>query len=117
MSDFYRRLDEREAQARTERIFRDRPDNLHDYQGCKADEARQQQEQPTITLLVRKAEIMPDGSLGCVAVGEFAGDREKDLRLTFAQARTLTRELVSRGFGPEMDPKQENGSEVESPSR
>ena len=109
MSDFYRRLDEREAQERTARIFRNRPENLHDYQGCKADEAREQAEQPVISLLIRQAEIMPDGSLGVVAIGEFAGDREKDLRLTFAQAKTLVRELVSRGFGPQLDPASSEG--------
>jgi hypothetical protein len=33
--DFYRKLDEAEIKGRNERIFRDRPANLHDYQGCE----------------------------------------------------------------------------------
>jgi len=37
VSDFYRRLDERMLRERTARIFRDRPDSLHDYQGCVRD--------------------------------------------------------------------------------
>lgn len=37
MSEFYRRLDEKEAQGRIDRIFASRPENLHDYQGCAND--------------------------------------------------------------------------------
>lgn len=37
MSEFYRRLAEREIAERNARIFRDRPENLHDYQGCAKD--------------------------------------------------------------------------------
>jgi len=51
------------------------------------------EEQPVISVLFRKAEIMPDGSIGAVYLGEFAGDRSKDLRLTLAQARTLGEQL------------------------
>jgi hypothetical protein len=36
MSDFYKRLDEIEQKNRLDRLFADRPDNLHDYQGCAA---------------------------------------------------------------------------------
>ena len=41
MSEFYKRLDEAEQANRVKRIFSDRPDNLHDYQGCANDLARQ----------------------------------------------------------------------------
>lgn len=51
-------------------------------------------EHPTISFLKKSAEIMPDGSLGAVYIGEFAGDRSKDLRLTFAQARTLAEQIT-----------------------
>lgn len=37
MSDFYRRLDEAEQKGRIDRIFKNRPENLHDYQGCAND--------------------------------------------------------------------------------
>jgi hypothetical protein len=37
-SEFYRRLDEAVSKTRTARIFRDRPANLHDYQGCVNDQ-------------------------------------------------------------------------------
>jgi hypothetical protein len=50
--------------------------------------------QPVLSLLIRRAEIMPDGSIGAVYIGEFAGDRSKDLRLTLAQGRTLAAQLV-----------------------
>lgn len=50
-------------------------------------------EQPTLSLLVRRKSLMPDGSIGEVAIGEFAGDRSKDLNLTFAQARTLALQI------------------------
>lgn len=36
---FFRRLDERELEERTARVFKDRPENLHDYQGCAKDNA------------------------------------------------------------------------------
>lgn len=52
-------------------------------------------EQPTICFLVRRKELMPDGSIGAVHLGEFAGDREKDLRLTIAQAKTVRDQLVA----------------------
>jgi hypothetical protein len=55
-------------------------------------------EQPTTTLLIRRRELMPDGSLGAVFIGEFAGDRTKDLRLTFAQAITLAKGILA-GIG------------------
>jgi hypothetical protein len=51
-------------------------------------------EQPTIAFLFKRSEIMPDGSLGAVHIGEFAGDRDKDLRLTLAQAATLRDQLA-----------------------
>lgn len=53
-------------------------------------------EQPVIALHVRRKAIMPDGSLGCVSIGEFGGDRSKDLQLTVAQARTVIRELTAK---------------------
>ncbi len=38
MSDnFYRRLDAKEQENRLARLFKNRPDNLHDYQGCAND--------------------------------------------------------------------------------
>jgi hypothetical protein len=55
-------------------------------------------EQPTIALLIRRRELMPDGSLGAVFIGEFGGDRAKDLRLTFAQANTLVQMLKKGGI-------------------
>ena len=56
-------------------------------------------EQPTISLLVNRKDLMPNGSIGSVCLGEFAGDRSKDLRLTFEQANTLVLELIKAGFG------------------
>jgi hypothetical protein len=41
MSDFYRRLDEAEQQNRLNRLFVNRPDNMHDYQGCANDPSMQ----------------------------------------------------------------------------
>ena len=40
---FFEELDRREREARTQRILANRPDNLHDYQGC-AKESRQVEE-------------------------------------------------------------------------
>jgi hypothetical protein len=37
MSDFYKRLDDKEQQNRLKRLFANRPDNLHEYQGCAND--------------------------------------------------------------------------------
>lgn len=51
-------------------------------------------EQPTLSFLVKRAAIMPDSSIGCVLIGEFAGDRSKDLELTLAQARTLAKQIT-----------------------
>lgn len=51
-------------------------------------------EQPAICFLFRRKELMPDGSIGAVFIGEFAGDRGKDLRLTIAQAKTLRDQLI-----------------------
>lgn len=53
----------------------------------------QTDEQHTIAFFVKRSEIMPDGSLGAVHIGEFAGDRSKDLRLTLAQAKTLANQI------------------------
>lgn len=61
---------------------------IHD---CLA--AKLAEEQPVLSVLYRHAAIMPDGTLGCVDIGEFAGDRSKDLHLTVAQARTLAEQL------------------------
>jgi len=55
-----------------------------------------QDEQPTISVLFRQQELMPDGSLGAVFIGEFAGDRSKDLRLTIAQAQTLADQITQK---------------------
>lgn len=38
MSEFYEELDRREAEHR-QRLVADRPDNLHNYQGCKREAA------------------------------------------------------------------------------
>jgi hypothetical protein len=51
-------------------------------------------EQPTISILFKRAAIMPDGSMGAVLIGEFAGDRSKDLCLTIAQAQTLADQIT-----------------------
>jgi hypothetical protein len=37
IDDFYRRLDAEQEKNRIERIFKNRPANLHDYQGCEND--------------------------------------------------------------------------------
>lgn len=50
--------------------------------------------QPTLSFLVRRRSFMPDGSVGEVAIGEFGGDRGKDLNITFAQARTLAKQII-----------------------
>jgi hypothetical protein len=55
-----------------------------------------QDEQPTISVLFRRQELMLDGSLGAVFIGEFAGDRSKDLRLTVAQAQTLADQITQK---------------------
>lgn len=55
--------------------------------------AEDEQKQPTVALLIKRAEIMPDGSLGAVHIGEVGGDRSKDLRLTLAQAKTLAEQI------------------------
>ena len=34
MSQFYDELDRKEAEGRINRVLADRPENLHDYQGC-----------------------------------------------------------------------------------
>jgi hypothetical protein len=39
--DFYKRLDAKEQEGRLARIFKNRPDNLHDYQGCANDPSMQ----------------------------------------------------------------------------
>ena len=57
-------------------------------------------EQPTLAFMYRRKELMPDGSIGAVFIGEFAGDRSKDLRLTVAQALTL-RDQLDRILGKE----------------
>lgn len=44
--DFYQRLDRKEAEVRIERIFKNRPENLHDYQGCANDPSMEQGKQP-----------------------------------------------------------------------
>jgi hypothetical protein len=41
MSDFYDRLNQREVEQRAARIMANRPDNLHDYQGCAKDAERE----------------------------------------------------------------------------
>lgn len=51
-------------------------------------------DQPVIAFLVRRKSLMPDGSIGEVAIGEFGEDRSKDLNLTFAQARTLAKQIA-----------------------
>lgn len=55
--------------------------------------SQQEKEQPTIAFLYRRAELMPDGSIGAIFIGEFAGDRSKDIRLTIAQAKTLREQI------------------------
>lgn len=37
MSEFYKRLADKEAQGKIDRFFASRPENLHDYQGCAND--------------------------------------------------------------------------------
>lgn len=56
--------------------------------------------QPTLSVLVRRGEMMPDGSIGAVFIGEFGGERYKDLRITLAQARTLA-DQITKTVGPE----------------
>lgn len=53
---------------------------------------------PVISFLYRLDELMPDGSVGAIFIGEFGGDRGKDLRLTIAQARTLA-DQITRNVG------------------
>jgi len=40
VSDFYDGINAKEQADRTARIFRDRPENLHDYQGCSTEGPR-----------------------------------------------------------------------------
>lgn len=52
MSAFFDELDRKEQEARISRIFSDRPDNLHDYQGCENDRiARLKQEHDAATAI------------------------------------------------------------------
>jgi len=69
------------------------------------------EEQPVFTLLYRRAELMPDGSIGAVFIGEFGGDRSKDLRLTVAQAQTLADQITQKvGNHSSLPPKTAPGS-------
>lgn len=54
--------------------------------------------QPSISFLFKRTELMPNGSIGAIFIGEFGGDRDKDLRLTIAQAVTL-RDQITRALG------------------
>jgi len=54
MSNFYRRLDELEIEGRAKRMLANRPDNLHDYQGCANDEAKKQPSCPRCAELEAK---------------------------------------------------------------
>lgn len=51
----------------------------------------QEAEQTTISLLVKRAYLMPDGSIGCVLIGEFAGDRDKALWQTASERSSSRR--------------------------
>jgi hypothetical protein len=55
--------------------------------------ASEEAKQPTLAFLVKRKSLMPDGSIGEVLIGEFGGDRSRDLNLTFAQARTLAKQI------------------------
>lgn len=55
-------------------------------------------DQPIIAFIYKSKSIMPDGSIGSIEIGEFSGDRSKDLCLTLAQAKTL-RDQISRILG------------------
>jgi hypothetical protein len=50
-------------------------------------------EQPTLSVLFRKRALNPDGSIGAVEIGEFDGDRAKDLSLTYRQAKSLAKQI------------------------
>lgn len=56
----------------------------------------QKEEQPIIVIRYDPASIMPDGSVGEFTIGEWAGDRTKDLSLTVAQAKTLAVQINER---------------------
>jgi hypothetical protein len=62
--------------------------------------------QPNLAFLVTQRRIMPDGSIGCVQIGEAGGDRSKDLELTMAQARTLA-EQIRFHLGDDAEPRDE----------
>lgn len=63
---------------------------------AKLPEAQMSDEQPTIALIYNRSAIMPDGSIGCVSIGEFAGDRSKELHITVSQAITLANQILER---------------------
>jgi hypothetical protein len=62
-SEFYRRLDEAVSKTRTARIFRDRPANLHDYQGCARDAAQAATGKPMPKFLAFDLEKALSGAL------------------------------------------------------
>jgi hypothetical protein len=43
MSNFYDELDRKVREARITRLFANRPENLHDYQGCANDRTMQRE--------------------------------------------------------------------------
>ncbi len=91
--DFYRRLDEKQEKDKIERIFKDRPENLHDYQGCVNDPAHLRQRIEDL----EKLQTLHLDALRRVsaALGNpFAGDMTKscvDLGLEVSRHLTETR--------------------------
>jgi hypothetical protein len=55
-------------------------------------------DQPNIVLFIRREQIMPDGSIGCVELSTRSGERgiEHTFRLTLAQAKALAEEIQKR---------------------
>lgn len=68
MSDFYRELDKREQQARIDRLVANRPENLHDYQGCVSS---QKPDMPLLKLESRHSDYGEDA--GGYSVLRFRG--------------------------------------------
>ena len=96
--DFYRRLNEEQEKERIARIFKDRPENLHDYQGCVNDPAHLLQR-------IKDLELLQNLHLDALrrvsaALGDpFSGDTTKiciDLGLEVARQLTEARKDSNR---------------------
>jgi hypothetical protein len=91
--DFYRRLNEEQEKERIARIFKDRPENLHDYQGCENDPAHLLQRIKDLELL-QNLHLDALRRVSAALGNPFAGDMTKtctDLGLEVSRQLTEAR--------------------------